>query len=59
MVYNPMGLNSAEGKLRLFYVGAYYNDKLVRTDQGWRIAERFEEQAFLDGQLPEGLQVPE
>ena len=59
MVYNPMGLNSPEGKLRLFYVGAYYNDKLVRTDQGWRIAERFEEKAFMDGQLPEGFQVPE
>jgi hypothetical protein len=53
-----MGLKNAEGKLRLFYVGAYYHDKLVRTEEGWRIAERFEEQAWFDGALPEGFEIP-
>ena len=58
MVFNPMGMKNKEGKQQLFYVGAYYHDKLVRTEDGWRIAERFEEQAYVDGHLPEGLEVP-
>ena len=41
-----------------FTVGAYYNDRLVRTEQGWRIAERIEETAFLEGSLPEALKIP-
>ena len=55
MVFNPMGRDDGKGGLELFYVGAWYEDKLVRTPEGWRIAERFEEQAFLDGALPKGL----
>ena len=39
-------------------VGAYYNDRLVCTNEGWRIAERIEEHAFLEGTLPEALQIP-
>jgi len=58
MVFNPMGTNDGKGGLDLFYVGAWYDDKLVRTPEGWRIAERFEEQAFLDGALPKGLGIP-
>ncbi len=57
-VINPMGFPKEDGSLHIFTVGAYYNDKLVCTDEGWRIAERFEEQAFLDGSLPEALQIP-
>jgi len=30
----------------------------VRTTNGWRIAERVEEQAFLEGSLPEALRAP-
>jgi 3-phenylpropionate/cinnamic acid dioxygenase small subunit len=48
MVFNPMGTDDGEGGLKLFYVGGWYDDKLVRTDDGWRIAERFEEKAFFD-----------
>jgi len=59
MVFNPMGRDDGKGGLTLFYVGAWYDDKLVRTPEGWRIAERFEEQAFLEGALPKGLAVPE
>ena len=55
---NPMGFPKQDGNLHIFTVGAYYNDKLVCTDEGWRIAERFEEQAFLDGTLPEALKIP-
>jgi 3-phenylpropionate/cinnamic acid dioxygenase small subunit len=57
-VINPMGFPNPDGSLHMFTVGAYYNDELVRTDEGWRIAKRVEEQAFLDGTLPEALQIP-
>ena len=57
-VINPMGFPKEDGGLHIFTVGAYYNDELVFTDEGWRIAERIEEQAYLDGTLPEALQIP-
>ena len=57
-VLNPMGFPNEDGSLHIFTVGAYYVDKLVRTPDGWRIAERTEEQAFLEGTLPEALQIP-
>jgi hypothetical protein len=57
-VLNPMGFPNKDGSLHLFTVGAFYNDELVRTSTGWRIAKRVEEQAFLDGSLPAALQIP-
>jgi hypothetical protein len=48
-VFNPMGAPKPEGGLEIFHVGAYYNDELVRTSDGWRIAKRVEELAFFDG----------
>jgi hypothetical protein len=56
---NPMGFPKPDGGLQIFTVGAYYNDRLVYTDDGWRIAERIEEQAYMQGSLPEGLKIPE
>ncbi len=58
LVVNPMGFPNPDGSMHIFTVGAYYVDKLVRTANGWRIAERIEEQAYLDGSLPEALQIP-
>lgn len=40
-LFNPMGLPDGDG-LMLFFDGGYYHDKLVRTSDGWRIAERIE-----------------
>ena len=47
-----------DGSLHIFTVGAYYNDKLVYTPDGWRIRERYEEQAYMEGSLPEALEIP-
>jgi 3-phenylpropionate/cinnamic acid dioxygenase small subunit len=52
LVSNPMSMVDGEGKQSLFTVYAYYHDDLVRTEDGWRIAQRVEKQALLDGNLP-------
>jgi len=57
-VYNPMGFQNPDGSMHMFTVGGFYVDKLVRTPEGWRIAERTEEHGFMEGSLPEALQVP-
>jgi 3-phenylpropionate/cinnamic acid dioxygenase small subunit len=54
-VINPMGFPNPDGSLHIFTVGGTYDDELVRTREGWRIARRVEEQSFLDGTLPEAL----
>ena len=58
-VINPMGFPKEDGSLHIFTVGGYYVDELSRTAEGWRIRKRREDQAFLDGSLPEALQVPQ
>ena len=57
-VLNPMGFANPDDSLHIFTVGAYYVDELVRTEAGWRIASRREDQAFMEGSLPEALQIP-
>lgn len=52
LVTNPMLTRDGEGKESIFTVYAYYEDDLVRTGEGWRIARRFERQILLDGNLP-------
>ena len=58
-VINPMGFPNPDGGLHVFTVAAHYVDKLVRTPDGWRIAERIEETVLMDGTLPEALQIPQ
>ncbi len=54
LVSNPMLRVDDEGKRSVFTVYAYYHDRLVRSEQGWRIASRVEEQLLLLGELPQG-----
>ena len=46
--YNPMGRPKPEGGVSMFFIGGYYVDELVRTEDGWRIAQRIEQQAWAD-----------
>ena len=55
LVNNPMLLPKGDGGRFVFTVYAYYNDELVRTPQGWRIAKRIEEQVLITGDVPAGL----
>jgi hypothetical protein len=43
--FNPMIINDK----KLFYVGLWYDDELVRTETGWRFAKRTEELSYFDG----------
>jgi 3-phenylpropionate/cinnamic acid dioxygenase small subunit len=42
-LFNPMGVGARGERATLFFEGAFYQDRLVRTPDGWRIAERTEE----------------
>ena len=46
ILFNPMIYRKDDGEDQVFFVGLWYRDKLVRTDKGWRIAERYEELAY-------------
>ncbi len=52
--HNPMVIDMGEGKTHVFYCGLWYRDKLVRTADGWRIADRYEERSYFHNQ-PEGM----
>lgn len=47
--YNPM----VQGDGSTFFVGGEYHDRLVRTPDGWRIAERIEKTVWTYGAVPE------
>lgn len=47
ILFNPMVSRDDEGTEHVLFVGLWYRDRLVRTDAGWRIAERVEEKGFL------------
>jgi hypothetical protein len=50
MCFNPMGVARPEGESgepRIFFCGLWYLDKFVRTEEGWRIAERVEEKSWV------------
>ena len=55
MVTNPQGATTREGPLHFFYVGARYDDQLVRTADGWKIAKRVETTLWFEGTLPTEL----
>jgi SnoaL-like protein len=47
---NPNSYLDENGQPRLIFVGGYYNDRFVRTADGWRISEREEEAAWVQSE---------
>lgn len=47
ILFNPMVHREADGTDRTFFIGLWYRDRLVRTSDGWRIAERYEEMGYI------------
>jgi 3-phenylpropionate/cinnamic acid dioxygenase small subunit len=56
--YAPMGRPEGGGQF-VITNGGSYEDRLVRTTDGWRIAERRCVMTLMDGTLPEGYEIPQ
>lgn len=46
ILFNPMVHRADDGIEQVFFIGLWYRDRLVRTPEGWRIAERYEEMSY-------------
>ncbi len=46
ILFNPMVHRDDAGHDQVFFIGLWYRDRLVRTADGWRIAERYEEMGY-------------
>ncbi|MDT0574972.1 nuclear transport factor 2 family protein [Croceicoccus sp. F390] len=60
ILFNPMimeGEASGENRGRIFFIGLWYEDTVVRSPKGWRISHRRERMSWShnvpDGMLPE------
>ena len=56
--FNPMGLPGRDEGVHTFFCGGIYRDRLIRTERGWRITERINDQLYAHGALPAGLERP-
>jgi len=56
MLFNPMALPGIGGATVAF-VGLWYRDRFVRTADGWRFTERYEELSWKSG-WPAGFSSP-
>jgi hypothetical protein len=50
--FNPNTLADAAGASTMLFVGGFYLDKFVRTADGWRIADRFEQTTWVNSEEP-------
>lgn len=53
ILFNPMAMIH-EGETRMFFIGLWYVDTLVRTAEGWRISHRREQKCW-DYNAPAGM----
>lgn len=51
--HNPMVLDRGQGQTHVFFCGLWYRDVLVRTPEGWRIKDRYEERCYFHNLPPE------
>jgi 3-phenylpropionate/cinnamic acid dioxygenase small subunit len=54
----PMGRPEPDGTQTIVTNAGWYEDELVRTPRGWRIAHRHCQQTLMLGRLPEGYVIP-
>jgi 3-phenylpropionate/cinnamic acid dioxygenase small subunit len=54
ILFNPMTHKAEDGTEQVFFIGLWYRDRLVRTADGWRIAERYEEMGWSHNVPPMG-----
>ena len=54
----PMGRPEKAGSQTILTNAGYYEDDLLRTPGGWRIARRHCQQTLMLGRLPEGYVIP-
>ncbi|MEX2394610.1 MAG: nuclear transport factor 2 family protein [Actinomycetota bacterium] len=60
-LFAPMGMATGEGKMSMLLTGGSYNDRFIRTDEGWKISKRVFEKAWMatgpDATGPNGPQT--
>lgn len=56
MCHNPMSMPTGDGNYQVAFYGVWYNDKLIRTAEGWRICERIEEYGY-DFNVPDSFRA--
>ena len=49
LLFNPMVMDR-DGVSHTLFIGAWYHDELVRTENGWRISKRSQRLAFFHNQ---------
>lgn len=49
LLFNPMVMDR-DGAAHTLFIGAWYDDELVRTEDGWRISKRAQALAFFHNQ---------
>jgi len=52
--FNPITIRNEDGAKQVMFMGLWYRDTFVKTAQGWRIQERYEERAYTHN-VPHGL----
>jgi 3-phenylpropionate/cinnamic acid dioxygenase small subunit len=54
--FNPLVIDREDAsQAHVFFCGLWYRDRLVRTEQGWRIADRCQERSYMFNTPPEIL----
>ena len=54
----PMGRDEPDGSQTIMTNAGWYEDRLRRTPDGWRIVDRICKQTMMIGGLPEGYEIP-
>jgi 3-phenylpropionate/cinnamic acid dioxygenase small subunit len=50
--FNPNTLTDEAGAATMLFVGGFYLDKFMRTAEGWRIADRYEQTTWVNSEEP-------